>query len=97
MIIFFSKLYQIFFATSCPIGVVIGIIVFSIKLDLSERIISILTGLSTGTFLYVTFFEILGKVILEGSEKSEDLIGFFCFLFGFGIFAGVTSFSAMQV
>jgi len=54
-----------------------------------------LTALSTGTFLYVTFFEILGKC-LQGGEM-EDVFAFVCFIVGFGVFAGITAIPQMQV
>ena len=34
---------------------------------------------------------------MEGSEKTEDIIGFLTFVLGFGIFAGLSAIPAMQV
>ncbi|XP_066912850.1 zinc transporter ZIP3-like isoform X2 [Clytia hemisphaerica] len=83
------------FAIASPIGAIIGVIIFSAKSSfIGDEVVIILTGLSTGTFVYVTFFEILGKC-LEG-DKMEDMIGFGCFLLGFGMFAGITAVPQFQ-
>ncbi|XP_066912851.1 zinc transporter ZIP3-like [Clytia hemisphaerica] len=84
------------FSIASPIGAIIGIIIFSVKSSfVSDEVVVVLTGLSTGTFIYVTFFEILGKC-LEG-DKMEDMIGFVYFVLGFGLFAGITAVPQMQV
>ena len=51
--------------------------------------------MSTGTFIYITFFEMLGKD-LKGSTL-RDYMNFLICLLGFGIFAGISGIPALRI
>lgn len=51
--------------------------------------------MSTGTFIYITFFEMLGKD-LKGSTL-RDYMNFLICLLGFGIFAGISAIPALRI
>ena len=60
----------------------------------NESAMAILICLATGTFLYITFFEILGKNLV--GNQPQDLLSFLYFIIGFGVFAGLTAIPGMQ-
>lgn len=81
----------IVFSCTSPIGVAIGIPITSEENVESVSMLlvnGILQGLATGTFMFVTFIEILPQ---ELKAKGDRMIKFAVMLLGFGIIAGVTS------
>lgn len=61
---------------------------------LSEEATAFLTAAATGTFIYITFFEILAKDL--NGDTIYDFLNFLICLFGFGIFASITAVPALQ-
>ncbi|XP_020789649.1 zinc transporter ZIP3 [Boleophthalmus pectinirostris] len=69
-----------------PLGVVVGISIESAQ-TLAGRIVSVvLQGLAAGTFLFVTFFEILGP---ELEEKQDRLLKVLFLVLGYGTLAAL--------
>lgn len=84
------------FAVASPVGILFGLIILSSKLALfNGEAVVFLTSLATGTFLFITFFEILAKDL--NGNTVRDLVNFVLFLVGFAAFAGITSIPVMQV
>jgi len=84
------------FAAASPTGIIFGVIITTSKLHiLNGEATAFLTATATGTFLYITFFEILAKD-LKGN-KISDLVNFVLCLLGFAFFAGLTAIPALQV
>ncbi|XP_012943506.1 protein zntD [Aplysia californica] len=86
-IVYREKVYKaflwiFFFSLISPVGVVIGIAVTSGSVDnLAETLTSgILQAIATGTFLYVTFFEILKEELIE----KRGFLRLFVTIIGFG-------------
>ena len=80
-----AVLFIVFFAVMSPVGAAIGTAMTetgsgSGAVDIAS---AILQGLSAGVFLYVTFFEVLGKEV--GSDHS--LIKVSLIIFGYGVIA----------
>ena len=72
-----------------------GAVLVSSKFNFfNDSAMSILICLATGTFLYITFFEILAKNLV--GNEIQDLFSFMYFLIGFGIFAGITAIPVMR-
>ena len=72
-----------------------GAFLLSTKFNLfNEGAMTVLICLATGTFLYITFFEILAKNLV--GNQLQDLLSFVYFLIGFGIFAGISAIPIMQ-
>ncbi|XP_076449064.1 zinc transporter ZIP3-like [Babylonia areolata] len=73
------------FALMAPLGVAIGIGVTSDRLDQRAHLLAggILQGVATGSFLYVTFFEILGEELGHHSTVPKILLA----VLGFGLMA----------
>lgn len=71
-----------FFSSTAPVGVAIGIIITyfgaSTTSDLAD---GILTGIASGTFLYMTFFEVLPA---EFNNSHDRMLKLLMLLFGFG-------------
>ncbi|XP_013416894.1 zinc transporter ZIP3-like isoform X2 [Lingula anatina] len=77
------------FSLISPIGVAIGTFVSETKSQdvmTTALVSSILQGLATGTFLYVTFLEILQKELRHGHSVTK----IFCILVGFSCMAGLS-------
>lgn len=75
------------FALISPIGIAIGVAVTSDEDKLSEYAASaILQGIATGTFIYVTFFEILHR---EFDGNTHDLLKVLCTVIGFALVGAV--------
>jgi len=70
------------FAAASPIGVAIGIIVSQQQSLFTLGLSTVLQGLATGTFLYITFFEILP---LEFNCSRWRMQKVACLIFGFGL------------
>lgn len=76
------------FSIMTPVGIAVGtIITFLGKKSKPSSVLNltsaILQGLSTGTFLFVSFFEILHKAIGD----NDDILKILCVLIGFGLSA----------
>jgi zinc transporter 1/2/3 len=73
-----------------PIGILI-VIIAEESLDSeseSNPIVVLLSAISSGTILFIVFFEILQK---ERVSKLSGIIQFVCMAFGFGIMFCVTN------
>ncbi|XP_076443730.1 zinc transporter ZIP1-like [Babylonia areolata] len=77
----------LFFALTAPVGVAVGIIITyfgaSTTSDLAD---GILTGMASGTFLYMTFFEVLPA---EFNNAHDRLLKLLMLLLGFGTVTGI--------
>src|SRR5687768_1466168 len=78
---FKSLLLGTVFAISSPIGIAIGLIITNDNSD-SSLVIGCLQGLAAGTFLYVTFLEVLPHEFKSGHLHLSKL---FFFILGFSI------------
>ncbi|XP_038068157.1 zinc transporter ZIP3-like [Patiria miniata] len=77
---------SICFAIMAPIGIGIGILVDQTYSSTARDLISgILQGLATGTFLYITFFEVLP---MEMSQPGDRLLKVLCAIVGFSLIVG---------
>ncbi|GFN76735.1 Zinc transporter zip3 [Plakobranchus ocellatus] len=81
-------LWLLFFALMSPLGIVIGIELTTGHMNETAKLLasSILQGLAGGTFLYVTFLEILCQYL--GHYSSGNFLNQFFIFFGFAIMAG---------
>lgn len=75
------------FALMSPIGIAIGISVMEAQLAAGTLIQAILEGLAAGTFVYITFLEILPH---ELNSPGKQLLKVIFILLGFSIMAGLT-------
>lgn len=75
-------LYMLPFSLMSPIGLIVAAVT---KLNLGESVVGILTGLSTGSLLYITFFEILLRE--KTTSKLPGLIQFLAVFAGFCLMA----------
>ncbi|XP_076473044.1 uncharacterized protein LOC143302318 [Babylonia areolata] len=88
-------LLMLVFSLMAPLGVGVGMGVTGGGVDEEAElgVTSSLQALATGTFLYVTFFEVLGQQFAHshaaGSTLALDLVKVFCGVGGFGAMAGV--------
>lgn len=74
---------NIFFSLTSPIGIIIGVVVVDFVTGLPMLITSsVLQGLAAGTFLYVTFFEVLPH---ELNSNENRMIKMICLLLGFSL------------
>ena len=82
-----SVLIMLYFALMSPTGIIIGVAVISGDDELTrDAAAAILQGIATGTFIYVTFFEIL---LREFNEDSHDLLKVLATVIGFSLVGGV--------
>ena len=82
-----SVLVMFFFALVSPIGIAIGVAVTESEDELAQSVASaVLQSIATGTFIYVTFFEILQKEY-EGGPPGMTKVLFT--VVGFALIAGV--------
>ncbi|XP_068170374.1 zinc transporter ZIP1 [Antennarius striatus] len=79
--------YITVFALMSPIGIGIGIGVMEAQLAAGPLIQAILEGLAAGTFVYITFLEILPH---ELNSPGKQLLKVVFILLGFSIMAGLT-------
>uniref|UniRef100_A0A3Q3JGG2 Solute carrier family 39 member 1 n=1 Tax=Monopterus albus TaxID=43700 RepID=A0A3Q3JGG2_MONAL len=79
--------YIIVFALMTPIGIAIGISVIEAQLTAGALIQVILEGLAAGTFVYITFLEILPH---ELNSPGKQLLKVLFILLGFSIMAALT-------
>lgn len=75
------------FAMMSPIGIAIGISVMEARLAAGALIQAILEGLAAGTFVYITFLEILPH---ELNSPGKQLLKVLFILLGFTIMAALT-------
>lgn len=75
------------FAMMSPIGIAIGISVMEAQLAAGALIQAILEGLAAGTFVYITFLEILPH---ELNFPGKQLLKVLFILLGFTVMAGLT-------
>lgn len=75
------------FAMMSPAGIAIGISVMEAQLAYGALIQAILEGLAAGTFVYITFLEILPH---ELNSPGNQLLKVMFILLGFGIMAALT-------
>ncbi|XP_033634010.1 zinc transporter ZIP1-like [Asterias rubens] len=77
---------SICFSVMAPIGIVIGVLVTEGFNSIAHGITSgVLQGLATGTFLYITFFEVLP---MEMSQPGDRLLKLLSTLIGFSVIVG---------
>ncbi|XP_072269861.1 zinc transporter ZIP2 [Pyxicephalus adspersus] len=76
--------YIVTFSLMSPIGITIGIIVTLKKTTVVSLVQTILEGISSGTFVYVTFLEILPQ---ELNSAERPLLKVFFIIIGFTIMA----------
>ena len=78
------------FAIATPCGIVAGVCILSADIQVKDQVvIAFLTALATGSFVFVTFFEILGKDL--NGDEMRDLLNLVYCIIGFGIFAGINA------
>lgn len=70
-----------------PLGIAVGIGVMEAKLESGALIQAILEGLAAGTFIYITFLEILPH---ELNSPERQLLKVLFILLGFSVMAGLT-------
>lgn len=75
------------FAMMSPVGIAIGISVMEAQLSSGALIQAVLEGLAAGTFVYITFLEILPH---ELNSSGKQLLKVLFILLGFGIMAALT-------
>ncbi|TMS13674.1 Zinc transporter ZIP1 [Larimichthys crocea] len=75
------------FALMSPIGIAIGISVMEAQLESGALIQAVLEGLAAGTFVYITFLEILPH---ELNSPGKQLLKVLFILLGFSIMAALT-------
>lgn len=75
------------FALMSPLGIAIGISVIEAQLASGALIQAVLEGLAAGTFVYITFLEILPH---ELNSPGKQLLKVLFILMGFSVMAGLT-------
>ncbi|XP_035274551.1 zinc transporter ZIP1 [Anguilla anguilla] len=75
------------FSVMSPLGIAVGISVMEAQLESSALIQSVLEGLAAGTFIYITFLEILPH---ELNSPERPLLKVLFILLGFSVMAGLT-------
>ncbi|XP_062405216.1 zinc transporter ZIP1 [Sardina pilchardus] len=78
--------YVLVFALMSPIGIAVGIGVMEAQLSSGALIQAVLEGLAAGTFIYITFLEILPH---ELNSPERQLPKVFFILVGFSVMAGL--------
>lgn len=69
-----------------PIGIGLGMGIETAKNQAGNIISVVLQGLAAGTFLFITFFEILSR---ELEDKHDRLLKVFFLVLGYGVLAGL--------
>ncbi|NXA07440.1 S39A3 protein, partial [Sapayoa aenigma] len=69
-----------------PLGIGIGMGIESAQNAASNVVSLLLQGIAGGTFLFITFFEILAK---ELEDKSQRLLKVLCLVLGYAVLAGL--------
>ncbi|XP_028258604.1 zinc transporter ZIP1 [Parambassis ranga] len=84
---FWVAAYIVVFALMSPLGIGIGISVMEAQLSEGALIQAILEGIAAGTFVYITFLEILPH---ELNSPGKQLLKVLFILLGFSIMAALT-------
>uniref|UniRef100_A0A8C6SPI7 Zinc transporter ZIP1 n=1 Tax=Neogobius melanostomus TaxID=47308 RepID=A0A8C6SPI7_9GOBI len=79
--------YLVVFAVMSPLGIALGLGVMEARLSSGGLMRAVLEGLAAGTFLYITFMEILPH---ELNSPGRQLLKLFFLLLGFAVMAGLT-------
>lgn len=79
--------YLVVFALMSPLGIAIGIAVMEAQLAAGALIQAVLEGLAAGTFVYITFMEILPH---ELNSPGKQLLKVLFVLLGFTVMAALT-------
>ncbi|KAM6979655.1 zinc transporter ZIP1 [Aplochiton taeniatus] len=79
--------YVGFFALMSPVGIAVGIGVIEARLAAGALIQAVLEGLAAGTFIYITFLEILPH---ELNSPERQLLKVLFIVLGFSVMAGLT-------
>ncbi|KAK7933737.1 hypothetical protein WMY93_004633 [Mugilogobius chulae] len=79
--------YLIVFALMSPLGLGVGLGVMEADLSSGALVQAVLEGLSAGTFVYITFLEILPH---ELNSPGRQLLKVLFLLLGFCVMAGLT-------
>lgn len=79
--------YIVVFAVMSPLGIAIGISVIEAQLAAGPLIQAVLEGLAAGTFVYITFLEILPH---ELNSPGRQLLKGLFILLGFSVMAALT-------
>ncbi|XP_026860343.2 zinc transporter ZIP1 [Electrophorus electricus] len=79
-------IYIIIFATMSPIGIAVGIGVSEAQLQAGRLVQAVLEGLAAGTFIYITFLEILPH---ELNSPERQLLKVLFILLGFSVMASL--------
>jgi solute carrier family 39 (zinc transporter), member 1/2/3 len=88
----FIFIKNLIFSVSNPIGILMGILLIHIYPNLIPTlVISFIKAISTGTFLYITFFDILPNEL--NSSIGNGLLKVFCILSGFLFLSLITFFT----
>ena len=91
----FQFLFQSLYAIASPCGIIAGVCILSADVQVIDQVaMAFLTALATGSFVFVTFFEILGKD-LQGNDM-RDLLNLGMCVVGFTIFAAITALPIMR-
>ena len=79
-------------AIMSPVGVTVGIFVSSSNADAlgRETVTAVLQGIATGTFLFVTFIEILANELKNRSEIDVQMLKVVLTVVGYAVVAGVS-------
>lgn len=80
-------IYVTVFAVMSPLGIAIGIIVIEAELKAGAFIQAVLEGMAAGTFIYITFLEILPH---ELNSPERPLLKVLFLLFGFSVMAALS-------
>ncbi|KAL2088319.1 hypothetical protein ACEWY4_015218 [Coilia grayii] len=78
--------YVLVFALMSPLGIAVGICVMEAQLASGALVQAVLEGLAAGTFVYITFLEILPH---ELNSPERQLPKVFFILIGFSVMAGL--------
>ncbi|KAM9461241.1 zinc transporter ZIP1 [Clarias gariepinus] len=79
-------IYILVFSIMSPMGIAIGIGVSEAELQMGALVQAVLEGLAAGTFIYITFLEILPH---ELNSPERQLLKVLFILFGFSLMAGL--------
>ncbi|CAG5859126.1 unnamed protein product [Menidia menidia] len=80
-------LYILVFAAMSPLGIAVGVSVMEARLAAGALIQAVLEGLAAGTFVYITFMEILPH---ELNSAGKQLLKVLFILLGFTVMAALT-------
>ncbi|KAJ8247492.1 hypothetical protein GJAV_G00247030 [Gymnothorax javanicus] len=84
---FWVLAYIVVFSVMSPLGIAVGISVMAAQLESSALIQAVLEGLAAGTFIYITFLEILPH---ELNSPERPLLKVLFILLGFSIMVALT-------